>query len=81
MNLTEWQARSTNVEYSLVFQIECGVVGLMPYIEAHPQSEVATNYHMLVEDIRQYRTTKYRWYLGETNLDSSFDKILAKIGK
>ena len=78
LNLTEWEHGRTNfVHDDLVFKMEYGMVALTPYVEAHPQSEVATHYYEMMENIRQYRA-RFRWYSGMTNWDRDFDKVFAK---
>jgi len=78
MDLTEWEhGRTNSVHNDLVFKMEYGMVALTPYVEAHPQSEVATHYFEMMENIRQYRA-RIRWYSGMTNWDTDFDKVFAK---
>ena len=81
LNLSDWQHGKTNCVYSyLVFQMECGVVNLTPYIDANPQSEVAMRYHEFLENVVQDQA-RYGWHSGITNWDSEFDAVLAKTTK
>jgi hypothetical protein len=57
--------------------MEFGVVNLTPYIDEHPQSEVAMRYHEFLKNVVQDQA-RYRWYSGMTNWDSEFDAVLAK---
>ena len=79
MDLIDWQCGHTNsVHNDLVFKMEYGVIALTPFVEAHPQSEVATHYYEMMNNIRQY-PVRFRCYSGMTNWDRDFDKALARM--
>lgn len=77
-DLAEWEHGYTNsVHDHLVLEVEYEMVALKPYVEAHPQSEVAARYYEMMENIRHYQD-RFRWSSGLTNWDRDLDKVFAK---
>jgi len=76
--LDDWQHGYTNYLYrGFLFKMEYGVVTALPYVAAHPHSELATRYYYMLENIREYRA-RFPDSSGMTNWDRNLDEVLAK---